>query len=75
MKKKLFFSLSLISYIGIATTLPLIIFGIVGRYIDRSYNSSPRIFILGIILAATISLFVLRSITKKAIESLGKEND
>lgn len=75
MKKKLFFSLSLISYIGIATALPLIVFGIVGRYIDRLYNSSPKIFMLGIILAAITSLFVLRSITKKAIEALGKEKN
>jgi len=30
---------------------------------------------LGIILAAITSLFVLRSITKKAIEALGKEKD
>ena len=72
MKNKLFFSLSLVSYIGIATALPLVVFGLGGRYLDGLYSTPPKLFIVGIVIAAFISFFTLRSITAKAIKKLGK---
>jgi hypothetical protein len=75
MKKKLFFSFSLISYIGIATALPLLVLGLTGRYLDRIYSSSPKLFIIGITIAALTSFCILRSITTKAIKTLSKETE
>lgn len=74
MKNKLFFSLSLVSYIGISTAMPLVIFGLGGRYLDGKYHSSPKFFIVGIAIAALISFFTLRTITSRAIKVLGKED-
>lgn len=74
MKNKLFFSLSLVSYIGISTAIPLVVFGLGGRYLDSKYQSSPKLFIVGIAIAAVISFFTLRAITSRAIKVLSKED-
>lgn len=74
MKNKLFFSLSLVTYIGISTAMPLVLFGLGGRFLDNRYHSSPKLFIVGIAVAAVISVFILRAITLRAIKVLGKED-
>jgi len=74
MKNKLFFSLSLVSYIGLATALPLIIFGMGGRYLDKIYATAPKLFLLGIAIAAVFSFLILRAISARAIKILGKED-
>jgi hypothetical protein len=75
MKKKLFFSLSLISHIGVATALPLLVLALGGRHLDHAYNSSPKFFIVGVATATFITFYTLRSITSKAIKTLSGESE
>lgn len=70
MKKRLFFSLSLMGSVGIATALPLVGLGLLGRYIDNIYGTSPKFLIVFIILSAIISIFILRNIVNEAIEDV-----
>lgn len=72
MKKGLFFSLSFIGKVGFATALPLVGFAFLGRYLDRIYASGYLFFLIGIALAAAISILMLRSITKDAIKKIQK---
>ncbi len=72
MKNKLVFAISLVSYIGIATALPLVIFGLGGRYLDKIYNTTPKLFLIGIAIASVISYLTLRNITYRAIKILNK---
>jgi len=68
LKKALLFSLSLFGQIGFAVALPLVGLGLLGRYLDRQYQSSPKIFLLGILLAAILSFLYLRKIVKESIK-------
>jgi len=74
MKKGLFFSLSFIGTVGIATALPLVLFAFLGIYLDKKFQTSPIIFIVCIAIAAFLSFLMLRKITKKAIEDIKKLN-
>lgn len=69
MKKSLLFSFSLIGQIGFATALPLVVFGLLGRYLDKKYHTSPWLFLVGLIVASVQVYFYLRSIVKKATET------
>jgi hypothetical protein len=44
MKKNLLFSFGLIGQIGFATAIPLVIFGLLGRYLDHRLNTAPYLF-------------------------------
>ena len=70
MKKSLVFSFSLIGQIGFATATPLVIFGLLGRYLDNQYATSPWLFLLGILLATVQIYFYLRSIVRRASQSV-----
>lgn len=66
MKKSLIFSFSLIGQIGLATSLPLVAFGLLGRYLDKQYSTSPWLFLVGLLIATFQIYFYLRSIVRKA---------
>lgn len=66
MKKSLIFSFSLIGQIGFATALPLVIFGLIGRYFDQKYGTSPYLFLAGILIATFQVYFYLKKIVKSA---------
>lgn len=70
MKKSLVFSFSLIGQIGFATALPLVVFGILGRYLDRIYQSGHLFFGIGLILATIMVFFYLKQIIKKANDNV-----
>lgn len=72
MKKGLFFALSFIGQVGIATAVPLVALALLGRYLDQRFDSAPKLFIVGIILAAGASILILRQITKKMITEIKK---
>lgn len=66
MKKSLFFAFGLIGQIGFSTALPLIIFGLLGRYLDKRFETEPIFLLAGIASATVIIYFYLRRIVKKA---------
>jgi len=73
MKKELIFSFSLIGKVGIATALPVVVFGLLGRYLDRRFMTSPKIFIALIIFSLLISILMLMQIVKEALKVVNKK--
>jgi len=69
MKKSLVFSFSFIGQIGFATAIPLVIFGLAGRWLDRYFNTSPYLFLTGLVIATIIVFFTLRNIIREAIKN------
>jgi len=72
LKKSLIFSFSLIGQIGFATALPLVIFGLAGRYLDRMYGTKPIFLLIGFAVATVIVYFYLRKIVKESTEKFKK---
>lgn len=72
MKKSLVFSFVLIGQIGFATALPLVIFGILGRYLDKIYGTGHWLFLAGLLIATIQVFFYLRYIVKRASEKVQK---
>lgn len=72
MKKELLFSFAFIGEIGFATALPLVVFGLLGRYLDKLYQTSPYMFLLGILIASIQIFFYLKMIIEKAKKNISK---
>lgn len=51
--------LSLAWELGYLIALPLIIFALMGRFLDKNLHTSPWLFLLGILLAIIISVFIV----------------
>ncbi len=47
---------------------PLVALALLGRYLDRVYNSSPWFIIAGLLLALTISSVLVYRIVRKVME-------
>lgn len=75
LKKSLLFSFSFIGQIGFSTALPLVVFGILGRYLDKKYETSPYLLLLGILIATAIVFFIARKIVRNAIGEIHKINE
>ena len=69
MKKSLIFSFSVIGQIGFATAIPLVLFSLLGRYLDRLFGTSPYLFLAGIVVATVLVYFILRQIVKQTIKA------
>lgn len=67
MKKSLLFSFGLIGQIGFTTAIPLVALGLLGRYLDRHFDSAPYLFLSGLVLATVIVYFSLRKLVQDAI--------
>lgn len=72
LKKSLIFSFSLISQIGFATAIPLVMFGLIGRYLDRKYGTSPYLLLLGLAIATVQIYFYIKKIIKSALKEFEK---
>ena len=68
MKKTLLFSLNLFGQIGFGVALPLVVLGLLGRYLDKRFETNPYLTVIGIALAVVITFFFLKKIVKEAIE-------
>jgi cyanate permease len=73
LKKSMIFSFSLIGQIGFATALPLVIFGLFGRYLDSKFGTTPYLFLAGILLATIQIYFYIRKIVRGAIQEFNKD--
>lgn len=69
MKKSLLFSLYLFGEIGFSVSIPLVGLALLGRYLDKIFNTNPYLFITGIIIATVIVYFFL----KKNINKYSKQ--
>ena len=47
---------------------PLVALALLGRYLDRVYNSSPWFIIVGLLLALTISSVLVYRLVRKVME-------
>jgi hypothetical protein len=74
MKKTLLFSFSLIGQIGFSVAIPLLVLGLLGRYLDKIASTSPYLFLLGLALATVFIYFYLRQLVKKSIKEFDKLN-
>lgn len=74
MKKTLVFSLSFIGSVGFATAVPVVALGLLGRYLDNRYQTSPKFLIILLVLSVIIVFFTLKKIVKQAIENFKKIN-
>ncbi|MEK7166826.1 MAG: AtpZ/AtpI family protein [Patescibacteria group bacterium] len=64
-KENFWLMLSLAWELGYLIALPLIIFALVGRFLDKFFHTSPWLFLFGILLAIIIST---RIVYKKTIQ-------
>lgn len=77
MKKTLIFSFGLIGQIGFSTAIPLVILGLLGRYLDNKFQTGPYLFLLGLAFGTVIVYFAIREIVRRALkefEQLNKNN-
>lgn len=74
--KTMWLALSTVGNLGLAIAVPIAIFGLIGRFLDKHYNTSPWFLLLGIFLALiTTSVTLGVKIVKllKAIEKASPE--
>lgn len=65
MKKRLFFSFVFFAKVALATVLPLVVFVVPGRIIDKKLSISPALTIISVLLALASTTLSLRLISKK----------
>ena len=75
MKKTLLFSFGLIGQIGFSTAIPLVVLGLLGRYLDKRFGSGPYLFLLGLALATVAVYFVIREIVRRTLEEFEEINE
>jgi len=49
----------------------LVVFGLVGRFLDKKFDTSPWLLLTGVVLAISISSWL---VYKKTVEIIGKNN-
>ncbi|MFH0853114.1 MAG: AtpZ/AtpI family protein [bacterium] len=59
---------------GYTITVPLVIFGLLGRYLDKKLNTDPWLFLTGIILSVVISTSFLMVKALHIFNSLNNKN-
>lgn len=74
MKKSLLFSFSFIGKIGFSVAVPLVAFGVLGRYLDKKTGTSPYLLLLGILLATVLVYFIVKKIVQQAIGEIQEIN-
>lgn len=74
MRKSLIFSFSLIGQIGFSTAIPLVVLGLLGRYLDKKYDTGPYLFLAGLLLATVFIVFYLKKIVREATEQFKEIN-
>ncbi len=64
-----FSALSLVTEIGVIISLPLVMFGLLGRFADKKFNSYPWFLLLGCVVSLAISSFLVY----KKVSKINKE--
>lgn len=58
---------SLVFEVGYTIAIPLVLFAIAGRYLDKTFETSPWLLLSGIVLSIFVSSFI---VYKKVIKIL-----
>ncbi len=69
-EEKTFSALSLAWSLGYSIALPLVAFGLLGRWLDNVFGTSPWLLLIGIFFAVTVSSWL---VFKKAMEIIKTE--
>ncbi len=54
-KSSTWFALGLVWQLGYTIAIPLVVFGLLGRFLDRKFGTSPLLLLAGILLSLIIS--------------------
>lgn len=65
--------LALAGNIGMVIALPLVVLAIVGRFLDRRFETGPWLFITSIVLAFIISTTLLATKTLQAMKTMEQD--
>lgn len=71
-KSSVFSALSLAFNLGYLIVIPLVLLAVGGRLLDKRLNSSPFLFLTGIILSILISSFLVYKKTKEVIDEINE---
>lgn len=66
-------AVSLAFQLGYTVTIPLVILALVGRFLDKKFNSSPLFLLVGIVLSMIISSAALFIKMKKITAKIDKK--
>ena len=66
-------TISLSLQIGFTISIPLVVLAFVGRMLDKKFDSSPFLLLVGIFLAFLISMTIILFKIKKIFHDLDKE--
>lgn len=74
MKNKKYFwsSLKLAGELGYTIAIPLVVLGLLGRYMDRIFETSPLFLIIGILFSIIVSSLAIYFKTVKILKQFDK---
>jgi len=61
-------ALSLAWELGYSISLPIVIFALAGRFLDRKFDTSPWMLLIGILISIIISSYIVYKKTVKVID-------
>lgn len=61
-------ALSLVWELGYLVSLPIIIFAFAGRFLDKKFDTSPWLLLIGILMSIIISSYIVYKKTVKIID-------
>ena len=71
-RQALYGAISLAWELGYTITVPLVIFAILGRFLDKKYDASPIFLLSGILLSIAVSGILVFRKTKKILDDSTK---
>lgn len=60
--------------LGYVIAIPIVVFGVGGRFLDKQFDSSPWLFLSGVIVSITLTSIGLVWKFKKLIKSVEQDN-
>ncbi|MDA2935795.1 AtpZ/AtpI family protein [Patescibacteria group bacterium AH-259-L05] len=66
-------SISIAMQLGYAIALPLVIFAIAGRILDKQYDSSPIFLLTGVVLSLIISSILVFIKIQRIVKEMDRE--
>ena len=73
-KKTLWMTLSVVGNMGLAIAVPIVIFSLLGRFLDNKYQTSPWFLLTGMIVALVVTSIILGSKIMKLLKEVEAEN-
>ncbi|MBI2626387.1 MAG: AtpZ/AtpI family protein [Candidatus Nealsonbacteria bacterium] len=72
-RQALYGAIGLAWELGYTITVPLVIFAILGRFLDKKYDASPIFLLSGILLSIVVSGLLVFRKTKKILDDASKQ--